>query len=326
MRPGLLQQESLFEYFKRLIDEAIDHQRLRTLDETRFYLVRLLAGYGGLGTAQAPSDEPLALRLLRALEEGGSARRRQLRALADAALFMSGFFSDRLARQAVSVGYCARVGGFAYQELGSTRSETLAPTFAELGSRFLQFADVLTEVSEQSALTSDSDLLRLYERWLEHGSARSQRRLLERGIIPTDPGRSGKRLGPVTGGNARPPTAGRPAGRATTRCGAFWTPVTHGADSATTRTRPPGPASKTNEQGGRWGPSSDDSTLSCCHVGTCEGWAGTGVTRNPRHPVEVCPRFTSRFSRSLPPAAQLIQTQNGCSHGISFAYSLMKSQ
>lgn len=185
MRPGLLHQESLFEYFKRLIDEAIDHQRLRTLDETRFYLVRLLAGYGGLGTAQAPGDEPLAFRLLRALEEGGSARRRQLRALADGALFMSGFFSDRLARQAVSVGYCARVGGFAYQELGSTRSETLAPTFAELGSRFLQFADVLTEVSEQSALTSDSDLLRLYERWLEHGSARSQRRLLERGIIPT---------------------------------------------------------------------------------------------------------------------------------------------
>lgn len=185
MRPELVQQESLYEYFKGLVDEAIHHQKLRPLDETRFYLVGLLAGHGGLDAERASRDEPLALRLLRALEQGGSARRRQLRSLADAALFMSGFFSDRLRRRAVTVGYYARLGGFAYQELSATRSETLAPTFAELGRRFLQFVDVLAEVSEQSALTSDLDLLRLYERWLEHGSVRNERRLLERGVIPT---------------------------------------------------------------------------------------------------------------------------------------------
>jgi hypothetical protein len=185
MNPGLVQQESLFEYFKRLVDEAIDHQRLRPLDETRFYLIRLLAGHGRWREDPATHEEPLAFRLLRALEQGGSTRRRELRALADAALFMSGFFSDGLARRAMTLGYCARLGGFAYQELGSTRAEALAPTFAELGSRFMQFADVLTEVSEQSTLTSDAHLLRLYERWLEHGSARNERRLLARGVVPT---------------------------------------------------------------------------------------------------------------------------------------------
>jgi hypothetical protein len=40
-------------------------------------------------------------------------------------------------------------------------------------------------VSERSTLSSSNDLLRLYERWLRTGSARSGQRLIEHGVIPT---------------------------------------------------------------------------------------------------------------------------------------------
>jgi hypothetical protein len=60
--------------------------------------------------------------------------------------------------------------------------------FDELSGKFAAFVDVLNEVSEQSALTSNSDLLRLYERWLRTGSRRSGDVLAARGIVPTAAG------------------------------------------------------------------------------------------------------------------------------------------
>jgi hypothetical protein len=56
--------------------------------------------------------------------------------------------------------------------------------FTELGGRFVEFVDVLAEVSERTASTSNVDLLKLYERWLTTGSPRSGHLLADRGIIP----------------------------------------------------------------------------------------------------------------------------------------------
>ena len=131
-----------------------------------------------------PDAEPLALKYARAIEEGGSRQRAALRDLADYALFVAGFFSDSLARQVVDVDYYASLGGQAYKCLASFESDTLSPAYRELGGHFLGFADVLTEISEQSGLTSDRDLLRLYERWLSSGSRQAMARLTGRGVAP----------------------------------------------------------------------------------------------------------------------------------------------
>ena len=44
--------------------------------------------------------------------------------------------------------------------------------------------DVLSEVSDRSAKSSSTDLLRLYEKWLRTRSPRNGDLLLERGIVP----------------------------------------------------------------------------------------------------------------------------------------------
>ena len=44
--------------------------------------------------------------------------------------------------------------------------------------------DVLSDVSERTAVATNSDLLRTYEKWLRTGSPREGQRLIERGIVP----------------------------------------------------------------------------------------------------------------------------------------------
>lgn len=186
MGRDLFHRETPAEYFKSLVEVALEHQHLRVGEHTSYYLVNLLCGYlrpGGASPA-ALSGEPLALRLAKALETGGEEQRARLRGLGDVSLFVSGFFSDSLRRQVVDVDYYVSMGEYAYSALSRWERDAFADTFAELAERFCSFVDVLGEVSEQSGLTSNHDLLRVYERWLRTGSRRSGQQLAERGIAP----------------------------------------------------------------------------------------------------------------------------------------------
>jgi hypothetical protein len=175
-------RESAVEYFKELVDEALVHQRIAAQELTTFYVVQLLAGF--LQRPANESDEPLAFQLARALESGGTQQRTSLKQIGDVSLFVSGFFSDSLRRKLVDVDYYVKVGGVAYGTLSRRETDTLSPVFAELAENFVGFVDVLSEVSERSSCASNSDLLRLYERWLKTGSVRSGQLLVQRGVVP----------------------------------------------------------------------------------------------------------------------------------------------
>jgi hypothetical protein len=76
------------------------------------------------------------------------------------------------------------MGGYAYGKLaGLSRHRTAASVFGELSENFLQFVDILNEVSEASSLTDNKSLLRLYEKWLRTGSKRSEELLRESGVL-----------------------------------------------------------------------------------------------------------------------------------------------
>jgi hypothetical protein len=182
MPEGLVHRESPVEYFKGLIDRALQHQRLDSSESTTFYIVQLLAGYVTAGGSL--DDEPMALRLARALQTGGVRQREGLRQIGDLSLFISGFFSDSLNRRLVDVDYYVALGGYAYGSLGRHDEDSRARIFAELAEKFVRYVDVLCEVSERTTLASNADLLRLYEKWLRTGSPRDGERLAERGIVP----------------------------------------------------------------------------------------------------------------------------------------------
>jgi hypothetical protein len=188
--PGvsLCRGEAVTEYFRDLVEDALDHQGVDVEDLTAWYLVQLLATFARTDAVRGEavwSDAPLAIRLGRALETGGTQQRMLLRQVGDAALFISGFFPDRLRRSLVDAHYYATLGGYAYGSLSRLGDEALAPVFEELADQFDPLVEVLGEVSEKSACASPNDLLRLYERWLRTGSRRSGERLIAQGVIPT---------------------------------------------------------------------------------------------------------------------------------------------
>ena len=120
------------------------------------------------------------------LVPGNHERSRLLRALGDLTLFVSGFFADSLASRRADLGYYRSLGGLAYGRLAREPKPlgALPDVFAELAQRFMQFADVLSEVSEASRLTSSGSVVRLYERWMQTGSPRAAALLAEHGISP----------------------------------------------------------------------------------------------------------------------------------------------
>lgn len=175
------------EYFKELVESALSRQQLQTHELTSYYLVDLLCRF------MRPSDripfgddhdEPLALRLGRALDCGGMEQRARLRNLGDFSLFMSGFFADSFTRRVVDVDYYVSMGEYAYGSLSRRDTDAFGEVFSELARKFVPIMDVLSDVSEQSGIRSSVDVLRLYEKWLRTGSPRDGKRLIDRGILP----------------------------------------------------------------------------------------------------------------------------------------------
>jgi hypothetical protein len=174
-------------FFAGLLAGAVAAVRVRPSPLATAYLIDLLEARV---CAAGPEDpETLAEALLAARSDCGPARVDRLRRLGDRALFVSGFFADRLERQAVGRGYYAAVGRSAYGHVATTLSEGRAARalFAELAGRFGEYAEVLTEVGDRTATDPPGRLLGIFERYLDTPRPADLRRLVRRGCVPPDP-------------------------------------------------------------------------------------------------------------------------------------------
>jgi hypothetical protein len=104
---------------------------------------------------------------------------------------ITGVFPDSLNKKIVDVEYYLGMGGTAYHHLSDLQlSAPCRSMFRELSEKFKLFSEVLCEMSEKSGLQSNSNLLRVYEKWLQTGSERLKNVLGEHGIaapIKIDP-------------------------------------------------------------------------------------------------------------------------------------------
>ena len=120
MSEPVLHGQTPLDFFREQLERAMEHQKVSTSAFTQYYLVNLLAGCvrGEVPPSEPGFDEtPLALLYARALQQSSRRdRARLLRAMGDTALFMSGFYADRVSRSLVDFGYYRTMGGFAYAE------------------------------------------------------------------------------------------------------------------------------------------------------------------------------------------------------------------
>jgi len=191
MRDRVIRDETVVAFFHEQLLAAMKHQRVSASAFTECYVVNLLAAFAHgerlPGREPGFDETPLALLYARALEASGWERAQLLRATADTALFVSGFFAESLPRGEGGLRYYATLGGQAYARLGNAleRDARVATrVFTELAGRFREFVDLLAEISEKTRLTTPASLVKLYERWRETGSPRAAALLAQQGLTP----------------------------------------------------------------------------------------------------------------------------------------------
>jgi hypothetical protein len=105
---GTIIESHPVEFFRELVQDAMQAQNVTSGEETEFYLVQLLQHH--LRMRGDLLDKPLALEFLEASSAGGVERFQRLKLVGDTALFIAGLFADCLERTVVQpVYYSSRI-------------------------------------------------------------------------------------------------------------------------------------------------------------------------------------------------------------------------
>lgn len=190
----VVSHSSLQSYFCKSLHSALLNQNVHASDHTVIYLSSLLENFARSDnlfdyTEDGPRIKPLALYYADAVSAENKHQRTQaLRKLGDVALFISGIFSQSLATKVVDIDYYVAMGGSAYSYLHDEFEHidcqhAFSIIYYELSSRFVQFTDVLAEIS-QGSQNRDADLLRQYEIWIKTNSPLAREKLLKQGFDP----------------------------------------------------------------------------------------------------------------------------------------------
>jgi hypothetical protein len=189
----LLRVANLREFFRDSVAAAMKSNQLEADRDTAHYVVNLLTLFSRAEAFHDPADtgssrKPLALMLADAVDAPTVDERMfGLQRLGDVSLFVAGFFADDLQESVVDIDYYISMGGGAYSTLssqsrGTMKGKAFGAVFAELGDKFHRFVDVLNDIRNAAGVSSDSDIMRLYEVWLKTGSVRAARLLRRAGV------------------------------------------------------------------------------------------------------------------------------------------------
>jgi len=169
-------------FFRDRLQLALDRIGIEPGLETQCYLVDLLAGFAS-DARRDTLEAPLVTLLAEAAQAPTSAERfRRFREVGDTALYVCGFFSDRIEARGVSRDYVVRMGGRAYGAASDIAQ--YGAVYEELATKFDPFARVLDDVREMTVMRTPQEIVRLYERWRRTRSPLLAERLHAEGVFP----------------------------------------------------------------------------------------------------------------------------------------------
>lgn len=187
------------DYFGQVLDDAFNARKIKSEVRVKGYLIQVLEFYlDAKNLFEKENADETGKRKLNTLAElyltAASAESRQkielLKKLGDRSLYISGFFGDSLQRKIVDIDYYVNMGGAAYGTLSKTldRQDPLKDVFEIISKRFIDYVEALTYISQNTMVSNNQSLLRLYDRYLQTGSTLAKEKLIEMGIvtIPND--------------------------------------------------------------------------------------------------------------------------------------------
>jgi hypothetical protein len=171
--PTIQTEKNTFDFFQQHVKDCLKNQNITITTTSEHYLVSLLVDFtltNKVFSLTENDNRPLAI------------------IYHQAQLETTGFFPDSLNRKVTDVDYYMLLGKSAYENLSiifkKNHKDSFTLLFDELAEKFVSIADILAEISSNSATKWDDGILRLYERWLKTRSKRDERLLCKKGIIP----------------------------------------------------------------------------------------------------------------------------------------------
>lgn len=181
------------QHFAELLKEACAHRNFQILPASETYILNMLNHYIDSRNLFSPLildqeserlPDTFAELYLTALNSDDPKNRTYMKILADKALYLSGFFGDSLQRRSVDIDYYMGIGASAYSNLAAwTKEETTAAVYSTFSKKFIDYADLLSYISDKSALQSEQNILKLYERYVKTGSDLARDKLAELGVV-----------------------------------------------------------------------------------------------------------------------------------------------
>jgi hypothetical protein len=180
------------QHFSELLREACEYRKFKLMPSSETYILKLLNHYIDsrnlfppfMSESAEKTPDTFAELYLTALNSDEPKNREYMKLCADKALYLSGFFGDSLQKKSVDIDYYMGIGASAYSNLALwTKEETTANVYSTISKKFIDFADLLSYISDKSALQSEQNILKLYERYMKTGSDLARDKLIELGVV-----------------------------------------------------------------------------------------------------------------------------------------------
>jgi len=183
---------SLKEFFRLLVGEVVNRQRVSLAEVTEFYVVNLLSEYATaekLFTQELEGKkdtEPLAMLYHRALQQDRDEKIKTLRRLGDVSLYTAGFFGQSLKDRVVGPSYYAQMGRNAYGAIAQlSQASAFSAVYEELSRKFQALVEVLEEIAARGlAAQGAAGQLKVFEAWTRSGDEKLESVLLDVGFVP----------------------------------------------------------------------------------------------------------------------------------------------
>jgi hypothetical protein len=172
------------EFFRELVQGAMQAQGFEPAEQTEYYLVQLLARH--MRMQDDILDRPLGITFLEATNRAPAEQVQSYKLVGDTALFIAGLFAECLERSVVQPSYYVELGQLSYRRIADIGGRRLRELFEDLAKQFVDLVRILSEISTRDLFASDKDTLRIYRRWLLTRGANDASLLVRRGIIPSE--------------------------------------------------------------------------------------------------------------------------------------------
>ena len=186
----LVLSSSLKEFFRMLVGEVVNRQKVSLAEVTEFYVVNLLSEFAAaeklfseeLGGKK--DHEPLAVLYHKALQQDRDERVRTLRRLGDVSLYTAGFFSESLKDRVVGPDYYIQMGGQAYAQIAQlSQASSYSAVYWELHTKFRALVEVLEEIAARGMCNQGPQgQVKVFEAYSRTGSERLEKVLVDAGL------------------------------------------------------------------------------------------------------------------------------------------------